>query len=265
MHNRVVVVCGPHLTHRNTCATLIRAGLNVVGVCVCDRRMLGIPFDYITRAIKRKGLGITLSRIAARTLYSMRNNRYDRAIFQRLFDEQIIDRTLHEWGGQIHRTHSYSASTTLAWLRNRKADIIVAHTPYWISKVIRTMPTAGVVLGGHTGLTPFYRGSHSAFWAIYSGKPQDVGCTVFVLNEGVDTGDIVAQRRISIEPGDSFITLGWKAMIHLANMQATIIGSLDSGSNMPRQSIDSVPANSEFDNPTLREYLHYSSRQQITR
>jgi methionyl-tRNA formyltransferase len=265
MQHRIVVLCGPKVTHKHTCATLIRHGLNVVGICIADQRSAGLPLKYIRRDVERKGAAVTLSRVMARFLYAIQNSRADRKIFASLFDEQAIESALHGWKGPIHRTADYSAPETLAWLKDQAPDVIVAHTPYWVGKVVRNIPKTKIVLGGHPGVTPHYRGSHSAFWALYRGKPEDVGCTVFTLDDGVDTGDIVAQCRLSIDRGDSFITLGWKGMIQVAEMQALVLRNLDAGVDLPRRRIESLPERSAFDNPTLAEYLTYRSRQRLAR
>ena len=262
--HRIVVLCGSSLAHRNTCATLIRHGLNVVGICEADQCTVGLPISYLFRRVRRKGLGETLSRIAARALYLSLNHKKDQAVFARLFDEKSINETIRKWDGQVHRTKNYSAPETLRWLQELHADIFVAHTPYWIGKNVTRLPTTTMVLGGHPGITPFYRGSHSAFWAIYRGRPQDVGCTVFLLDDGVDTGEIVAQDKIEIERGDSFFSLSWKAMIRLAEMQATVLQDFDRGIEIPRKRI-SPPPNSEFDNPRFSEYLQYCYRQRLVR
>lgn len=250
--------------HKNTCATLINHGLNVVGICEADQRTAGLPLKYLAKSVKRKGLEVTLSRIAARVLYQLLNHRRDQEIFARLFDEQRINATLRRWGGQIHHTRNYSAPETLRWLQEMEADIFVVHTPYWVGKKVRSLAKTKIVLGGHPGITPYYRGSHSAFWAIYKDKPEDVGCTVFLLDDGVDTGDIVAQDRIPIANGDSFFSLGWKGMIRIAEMQSKILRDLDRGIDIPRK--PAVPVeDSEFDNPRLAQYLQYRRRQQLAR
>lgn len=265
MRHRIAVVCGPEITHKNTCATLIRKGLNVTGICIADQRTAGLPLQYLRRAAKKKGWRATLSRMLARVQYSVQNSRQDKQIFSRLFDQASIEATLAAWAGPIYRTPNYSTPETLAWLKKLEPDVIVAHTPYWIGKAVRNIPRTRIVLGGHPGLTPNYRGSHSAFWALYRNQPEDVGCTAFVLDEGVDTGDIVAQRRLPIEEGDSFVTLGWKGMITTAEMQAQVLADFDAGVAIPRRPVDHVPENSEFDNPTLGEYLTYKSRQHAVR
>lgn len=262
--HRIVILSGPSLTHKNTCATLIKLGLNVVGICQADQRIVKLPIPYLFRSVKRKGLGVTLSRVVARLLYLSVNRRKDREIFARLFNEQEINETIHKWCGEIHNTSDYSAPDTINWLQKMDADIFVAHTPYWIGKKVRNLPRTKMVVGGHLGITPLYRGSHSAFWAIYKGNPQDVGCTIFLLDDGVDTGDIVAQHQIAIEEGDSFLTLGWKGMIRLAEMQAKILRDFDQGIEIPRKRV-LPPENTEFDNPKLTEYVEYCYKQRWVR
>lgn len=262
--NRIVILCGPHLTHLNTCATLIRKGLNVVGICVADQRTAGIPFRYVLKSARRKGLSATGSRVLGRLAYLALNARKDQVVYDQLFDRRAIEETLRSWAERIHHTDNYSNSETLGWLGRQDPDVFVAHTPYWIGKNVRRLPKRGIVLGGHPGLTPAYRGAHSAFWAIFSNKPEDVGCTVFLIDEGVDTGEIVAQERIPVEDGDSFMTLAWKGMIRIAELQAEVLQKLEEGQELPRKKVVAPPG-SEFDNPTLGEYLRYRMRQQRVR
>ncbi len=58
----------------------------------------------------------------------------------------------------------------------------------------------------HQGITPRYRGAHGAYWALYEGNPAQCGVTVHVVDEGIDTGNIIAQAVIETGPEDSFVT-----------------------------------------------------------
>ena len=258
--HRIVILCGPNLTHRNTCATLIGSGLKIVGICMADQRRSGLPIGYLVRSIRKKGLLPTLSRTCARVAYLAFNAGKDRRAYARLFDARAIEDKLQEWNGDLFRTRSYSDPDCLAWLRARQPDILVVHSAYWVGKPVRDLARTGIVLGGHPGITPDYRGSHAAFWAVYAGKPQDVGCTVFLVDKGVDTGAIVAQERIPIEPGDSFRTLAWKGMIRIAELQAFVLRNYENGIPLPRRVV-APPPGTEFDNPTLLELLRYRLRQ----
>ena len=265
LKNRIVVLCGPNPHHRHTCATLIRSGLNVVGICMADQRTAGLPLRYLLKSAGKKGAWRTASRTLARVAYLALNRRRDRAAYHRLFNERELVETLQPWSDRIHHTHDYSSPATLAWVKECNADIFVAHTPYWVGKKIREMPHKGIVLGGHPGITPDYRGSHAAFWAVYNQKIEDVGCTVFLIDSGVDTGDIVAQERIPVEKGDSFMTLSWKGMIRIAQLQTQVLENLDRGIELPRRKITVIPPGSEFDNPTFGEFVRYRLSQKLVR
>lgn len=255
--HKVVILCGPHLHHLSTCATIISQGVNVVGVCIADQRNnAGLPISYLSRSLEKKGLFLTLSQVLARLLYSLFNKSRDKEIFEKLFDEEQISNVIEAWNGLIYHTDKYDNPDTLTWLTDLQPDVLVIHTPYWVGKKVRNLPSTGIVLGGHPGITPFYRGTHSAFWAIYHDKPEDVGYTVFLVDKSVDGGDIVAQDTISIEPGDSYVTLGWKGMRYIAKTQAEILRAFDQGVAIPRQPV-SIPDNSYFDHPGLWQYLQY--------
>jgi len=52
------------------------------------------------------------------------------------------------------------------------------------------------VLNAHMGLLPAYRGMNVAEWAALEGAP--VGCTVHLIDTGIDTGPILATRQVDI-------------------------------------------------------------------
>lgn len=60
--------------------------------------------------------------------------------------------------------------------------------------------------GAHASLLPANRGSAPINWALIKGETQ-TGNTLMRLSEGVDAGDIVAQKPIPISPFDNVATL----------------------------------------------------------
>jgi folate-dependent phosphoribosylglycinamide formyltransferase PurN len=63
-----------------------------------------------------------------------------------------------------------------------------------------------IFINTHHGITPRYRGAHGAYWALYNNDRGNCGVTVHVVDEGIDTGGIIAQDRIDPAPADSFVT-----------------------------------------------------------
>ena len=73
----------------------------------------------------------------------------------------------------------------------------------------------------------------------------------FCSIRGVDTGDIVAQERIPVEKGDSFMTLSWKGMIRIAQLQAAALEAVRLES--PRGSFRFSKAHNPIQDIYLRE------------
>jgi methionyl-tRNA formyltransferase len=58
----------------------------------------------------------------------------------------------------------------------------------------------------HASLLPKYRGAAPIQWAIASGETVS-GNTTMLLNEGLDTGDVLVQREMAIDPDATSVTL----------------------------------------------------------
>jgi len=55
-------------------------------------------------------------------------------------------------------------------------------------------------LSYHPSLLPRHRGADPYFWTLWSGD-RVAGASVIVLDQGVDTGPVIAQRSVSVPPG----------------------------------------------------------------
>lgn len=99
-----------------------------------------------------------------------------------------------------------NADANVARLRELEPDLIlvIGWTRLLGGAVLR-LPRLGCV-GFHASLLPRYRGRAPVNWAIINGETE-TGNTMFFLDEGVDTGDVIAQRRIPIADDDTCATL----------------------------------------------------------
>lgn len=57
------------------------------------------------------------------------------------------------------------------------------------------------VVNSHPALLPAFPGAHAVADALAYGV-KVTGCTVHLVDSGVDTGPIIAQRTVAVEPGD---------------------------------------------------------------
>ena len=81
----------------------------------------------------------------------------------------------------------------VARLREAGVDVIVSFQQAIFKRELLQAPTIAC-LNVHTGILPGYRGFKPVFWMQSRGEPE-MGVTIHVMNESIDTGRIVAQRR----------------------------------------------------------------------
>lgn len=105
------------------------------------------------------------------------------------------------WGG--------SAATAMTLAEHGPFDLgLLAWWPHIIRTPLLSLPREGFV-NFHPSLLPFNRGKHYNFWALVEQSP--FGVTLHRVDEGVDTGEILFQRRIAYDWTDTGGTLYSKA------------------------------------------------------
>jgi methionyl-tRNA formyltransferase len=83
-------------------------------------------------------------------------------------------------------------------LNDLKPDLLVVVAFRILPKNILSVPAIGSI-NLHASLLPKYRGAAPIHWAIIKGE-EETGCSVFFLDEKVDTGEIIAQFKMDIGP-----------------------------------------------------------------
>ena len=79
----------------------------------------------------------------------------------------------------------------------------------------------GRVLNVHPSLLPAFRGLRAQRQALAAGV-RETGCTVHFVDAGVDTGHVIVQRRVPVEPADDEASLAARILDqeHLAYPEA---------------------------------------------
>lgn len=106
----------------------------------------------------------------------------------------------------VHYVKNINSEKTLNWIKHKEPDIIFCFG--WsrlLKKEILNVAPLGVV-GFHPALLPQNRGRHPIIWALALGL-KETGSTFFFMDEGVDSGDILSQKKVTILPDDNAETL----------------------------------------------------------
>ena len=93
---------------------------------------------------------------------------------------------------------------TPALVKKQRPDFIVSYRYRHILRpdVLNTL--SGRIINLHTSYLPYNRGAEPHFWCLVEGTP--CGVTIHDIDAGIDTGDIITQRRIEALPDDTLKT-----------------------------------------------------------
>lgn len=86
-------------------------------------------------------------------------------------------------------------------LSSLKPDIQVVVAFRMLPRIVWELPELGT-FNLHASLLPSYRGAAPINWAVINGENQ-TGVTTFMIDEEIDTGDILLQESTDIFPGES--------------------------------------------------------------
>jgi methionyl-tRNA formyltransferase len=120
--------------------------------------------------------------------------------------ESAVARTARELGLPVMRPNNMKEREVVAELREADANVfaVVAFGAILTPEVL-AIPRAGCV-NLHGSLLPDYRGASPVQRALWDGRTETGVCTLF-MDEGIDTGDVIACRSEVIRDDDDAASL----------------------------------------------------------
>lgn len=110
------------------------------------------------------------------------------------------------WGIPLYKQDDISSPLNVETIRGLNPDIIFCiGWPQLVGKAILSIPRQGCI-GIHPTLLPQRRGGAPVNWSLIDGLTES-GVTLFYFEPGVDSGDIIAQKKLSIAFEDTAETL----------------------------------------------------------
>lgn len=108
----------------------------------------------------------------------------------------------------FHQVDNVNGPQAHALLSKFRPKIIIVNGTRILSR--KTLDhIGGVIINTHQGITPAYRGAYGAYWALFNNDKANCGITIHLVDEGIDTGNILAQARILPEAEDNFVTYAY--------------------------------------------------------
>ncbi|WP_064774311.1 methionyl-tRNA formyltransferase [Neomoorella mulderi] len=102
----------------------------------------------------------------------------------------------------------------MQWVKNLRPDLLVlAFVTDIVPKAMIDLATYGGI-NYHPSLLPKYRGGSAMNWAIINGETE-TGVTIHQIDAGIDTGPIILQQKVAIDPDDTVKSLYFEKLYPL--------------------------------------------------
>jgi len=141
-------------------------------------------------------------------------------------------------GYDVLQPESVKTDEFAATLKDLAPDLLVVIAfGQVIPKTVLEIPAMGA-MNLHASLLPKYRGPAPIQWAIIN-REKETGVTTMLMDEGVDTGDMLLSKKVGISDRETSETLHDKLAHIGADLVLETLGNLADGSLSP------VPQNDE--------------------
>lgn len=214
---------------------ILETNSKVLGVVCCNKQGIKNRLEIEKKTIKKYGLLSRISQILLsiyffiteiNTTTSLEEKMYPMINFLKL--KNILKRR----NIPLIETDNYESMIVLNFINSIEPDFLVAHTPYWVGKKIRTASKSKLVVGSHPGLVPYYRGAHSAFWCAFDSKTDLNGYSIFLLDSGIDSGPILFQEKIKYDKKIHFKENEFVLMKLISEKQSELVSRLSQGEGL---------------------------------
>ena len=154
-----------------------------------------------------------------------------------------------------HRVTSVNEQDTVRLLRTMHPTVIVVNgTRIISSEVLDAMDCPFINM--HAGFTPRFRGVHGGYWALIEGRPDMVGTTVHLVDEGIDTGGVLARATFETTPDDSVVTYPYLHLVAGLPLLAEQVNRVLAGQEPVPLEEDIPPDGTRlYFHPTVWEYV----------
>src|ERR671919_1272262 len=128
-------------------------------------------------------------------------------------------------GLPVYQPESYRKPEVWEQFKALKPDLqVMAFVTLFVPEDFLNIPTHGSIQY-HPSLLPAYRGASAINWPIIKGE-KETGLSIFWPDNGLDTGDVLLQKKTQIGPDDSLGTvyfdrlfpLGVEAMLEAVDL-----------------------------------------------
>lgn len=159
---------------------------------------------------------------------------------------------------------SINSQAAIDFIRELQPELLLsAYFSQILKNEVIRIPERGV-LNVHPGWLPAYKGAMAYFWVLKNGS-ENAGVTVHWIDEGIDTGGIIARHAFNVEPGMTQQNVLVKTADTGADLLAAIGEKLLNGDAIDKIEPDENEADQYYPMPGETEFDNYFKRRRFFR
>lgn len=209
---------------------------------------------YLYRRARRIGLGKVLDEILLRVYWIIFHGAEERRELKKLMAQVKRDIPATYRRPQVHHIDDINSAESVKLLQRLAPDVCVLMVHPILKERVFSIPPLGMLVF-HPGVTPEYRGPHSAFWATLNEEFWGIGWSLLRVNKGIDTGVVLAQASTTtVDPlHDSHVLMQHKS--HVDGLPAVVetLRRIEAGERPEVPMIDRRSTN--YTHPGISDYL----------
>lgn len=249
MKNKKVVLLGGHDISTYIMYNWLKNKYNIEHV-VLDARVDRKTF--IKKRIKRLGIIKVLGQIAFSLFICPFLRIEAKSRIKEIYREKNLDVTPIP-SNIMTCGYSVNSKEVQNLLKKINPDLIIVNGTRIISK--KTLTCVGCrFINTHSGITPKYRGVHGGYWALVNKDYENCGVTVHFVDEGIDTGCVIAKSRISVTNKDNFFTYPILQIAEGVRLMDKVLKDLFLGSLVQE---NGTQESAIWSHPTFWEYIKF--------
>lgn len=213
-------------------------------------------YRYLWKRSKRLGIFKVLDEVLLRLYWILFKSREDHRKLKELVGRVQNNLPSSYQRPPVHYIDNINSDAGRQILRDLNPDVCVLTIHPILGKKTFSIPPLGMLVF-HPGVTPEYRGPHSAFWATMNNEFWGIGWSLLRVDEGVDTGTVLAQGSCtSVRPlEDSHVMMQHVSHIDGSKHVADVLRSLERGEDPRVEMINRRSTN--YTHPGITDYIRF--------
>lgn len=166
-----------------------------------------------------------------------------------------ICKSAKEYDIPVRYVNDVNSIEFIEHLEKIKPTLIINQAQAILSEKFISIPEIGC-LNRHGALLPKYRGLLAPFWA-YMNKEKETGISIHFIDEKIDNGPIVVQKKIEIDRFDTFDSLLKKIFRLAPEAMLEAINTIRTGDYEQNLIENDEKFASYYSSPTIRDAIRY--------